>query len=189
MLPPFLRRSPKKISNPLRHAKDFCMTYSQWYQEHALKHAKIVEKLAHLSDDEVIAYFDYENMKSTHPDFCPLYGMNQKCHDIDKLNCYLCGCPYFRYDDNGVQKVHGKTVYSYCSINAKERGVFESGDSIHCNCSECTLPHRAGMIKKCFSRKWEQIICSCGDQDGVFPASINSSTTIKTEETKAKSPA
>jgi len=71
------------------------MTYSEWTQEHAKKHEKILEKLKNKSDDEVIRYFEYENMQKNEVDFCLLYKDNKKCHDVENLNCYLCACPHF----------------------------------------------------------------------------------------------
>ncbi len=41
-------------------------------------------------------------------DFCLLYKDNKKCHDYEDLNCYLCACPYFRFDDEGISKKRGK---------------------------------------------------------------------------------
>ena len=47
------------------------MSYGSWFQEHGEKHKKIIEKLAHLSDDELIEYFRFDNMVKKEPDFCP----------------------------------------------------------------------------------------------------------------------
>jgi len=49
------------------------MTYEQWINEHKEKHKRIMERLTHLSDSEVIEYFDFENMRKVEPDFCILY--------------------------------------------------------------------------------------------------------------------
>jgi len=38
------------------------MSYQKWFEAHGRKHAAVMAKLTHLSDDEVIAYFRYENM-------------------------------------------------------------------------------------------------------------------------------
>ena len=81
------------------------MSYKSWFETHAKKHKKIVDKLAHLSDDEVIAYFDFDNMVKNEPDFCPLYKDNKKCHDTKELNCYLCACPNFRFDDESIKEI------------------------------------------------------------------------------------
>ncbi|HIP51520.1 MAG TPA: hypothetical protein EYG94_05450, partial [Campylobacterales bacterium] len=63
------------------------MSYIKWYTEHGEKHKVIMDKLTHLSDDEVIAYFRFDNMVKNEPDFCPLYKDNKKCHDLKELNC------------------------------------------------------------------------------------------------------
>jgi hypothetical protein len=135
------------------------MTYGEWVTEHAKKHKKILEKLKNKSDDEVIEYFLYENMKKNEKDFCLLYKDNKKCHDIEKLNCYLCACPHFRFkDDIGFEKRDDKTVYSFCSINSKKGKLFESKDAIHQDCSLCVIPHKKSYILKVFSRDWSAIM-------------------------------
>jgi len=70
-----------------------------------------MQKLTKLSDNEVIAYFRFENMVQKEPDFCPLYKETKKCHDMEVLNCYLCACPNFRFDDEGISKKEARTIY------------------------------------------------------------------------------
>jgi hypothetical protein len=134
------------------------MTYTEWFETHAQKHADIMKTLIHLSDDEVIGYFVYENMKEKHPDFCPLYAQNKKCHKMEELNCYFCGCMYFRFSDEGLKKEEGRTCYSLCSIEAKKGKRFESDEAIHQDCSECCIPHKRSVIKKHFSRDWREVM-------------------------------
>lgn len=130
------------------------MSYRQWFEAHAAKHRQIVQKLSHLSDQEVIAYFRFENMAVNEPDFCPLYAENRKCHDTPDLNCYLCACPHFRFNDEGFASEEGKTLYSTCSIDspAGERYIAET--AIHQNCAGCLIPHRESTIKSLFDRDW-----------------------------------
>ena len=134
------------------------MTYLEWFESHADKHEKIMKTLIHLSDDEVINYFMYENMQKKHPDFCPLYAENTKCHEMEELNCYFCACNHFRFSDGGLKKEGAKTVYSNCIIEAKEGKRFESGNAIHQDCSDCLIPHKRSVIKKYFSRDWRNIM-------------------------------
>lgn len=134
------------------------MSYLDWFISHGKKHKKIVEKLANLSDDEIIDYFCFENMVKNEPEFCPLYAKNQKCHDMENLNCYLCACPYFRFDDNGLEIKDRKTIKSICSINAKDSSFIIHENIIHLNCSFCLLPHKKSFIKKYFSRDWFEIM-------------------------------
>ena len=86
------------------------MTYNDWFNEHGQKHKNIMKKLEDISDSDVITYFRFENMVEKEPDFCTLYRDNKKCHEIDILNCYLCACPHFRFDDNGLSKKEEKTL-------------------------------------------------------------------------------
>ncbi|MEA3498478.1 MAG: hypothetical protein U9R16_05395 [Campylobacterota bacterium] len=124
------------------------MSYKTWYEKHSLKHKKIVDKLSHLSDDEIIEYFDFENMKIKEKDFCPLYEKNQKCHDMENLNCYLCACPNFRVGDKK----------SFCSIDSKYGGIIETKDYTHQDCSKCAIPHGVPYINKNFDRSWSIIM-------------------------------
>lgn len=133
-------------------------SYNEWFEKHAKKHQKIMLKLQDLLDDEIIDYFDYENMRVKEVDFCPLYAQNKKCHDMDELNCYLCACPNFRFDDNGIRKQEDKILYSFCSFDSKYGEQFIGKDSIHQNCSNCRIPHRKRYIKKVFSRNWKEIM-------------------------------
>lgn len=124
------------------------MSYRSWYEEHAKKHKELVDKLAHLSDEDIIEYFDYENMKVKEPDFCILYSQNIKCHDMDDLNCYLCACPNFRVDE----------TESFCSIDSKDGAKIESKGYTHQDCSKCLVPHKKGYIKKHFLKNWKSIM-------------------------------
>ena len=137
------------------------MSYKNWFQEHAKKHKEIMSRLDSLSDDEVIKYFRFENMVEKEPHFCPLYIEKKKCHDIELLNCYLCACPNFRFDDDGFEKKEEKTTYSKCNINSKDGDIFETDDAMHQDCSSCHIPHQELYIKKFFSRDWLEIMKEC----------------------------
>ncbi len=134
------------------------MSYQKWFTAHGKKHKVIMQKLTSLSDDEVIRYFRFENMVEKEPDFCPLYKENKKCHDIELLNCYLCACPNFRFDDEGISKKDEKAIYSTCNINSKDGDIFQTEEAIHQDCSACFIPHQETYIKKYFSRDWFEIM-------------------------------
>ena len=139
------------------------MGYASWVQKHAQAHKQIVEKLLHknYTKEQIIDYFDFENMKTVEPDFCPLYKENRKCHDMDSLNCYLCSCPNFRYSDTGIQKIEEKIQYSFCSIDSKDgkQGVY--GEKIHQDCSLCQVPHHRKYVEKNFDLDWAKIMKIC----------------------------
>lgn len=134
------------------------MTYTEWVNDHAIKHQTIMQKLTDLCDDEVIEYFRFENMLIAEPDFCPLYAEGKKCHDIASLNCYLCACPHFVFDDDGLYHDKGHTTYSKCSIDSKKATLFTSDTATHLDCSACILPHNEKYVKKHFSRDWLEAI-------------------------------
>ena len=120
-----------------------------------------MEKLQHLSDEEVIEYFRFENMVKNEPDFCPLYAQNSPCHDMKVLNCYLCACPNFRFDDNALR------IKSHCSIDSKDGKLFEYEGIIHQDCSHCTVPHHEKYIKQHFSRDWKEIMQNVRSEENI----------------------
>ncbi|QFR48298.1 hypothetical protein FJR48_00585 [Sulfurimonas lithotrophica] len=139
------------------------MSYASWFEEHAQKHKKIVDKLLSkgFSKEQIIEYFEFENMVEMEKDFCPLYAENKKCHDIEELNCYLCACPNFRFDDKGIEKIENKTKYSYCSIDSKKGELSTYGDAMHQNCSGCDVPHIKKYIEDKFDVDWKKIMKDC----------------------------
>lgn len=139
------------------------MSYTTWFEEHAAKHKKIVEKLVACGKgkEEIIEYFDFESMVKNEPDFCPLYAEHKKCHDMEHLNCYLCACPNFRFDDKGIKKVEENTQYSFCDIDSKDGNQGTYGDKIHQDCSKCGVPHHRSYVEKNFDLDWEKIMKKC----------------------------
>jgi hypothetical protein len=95
------------------------MSYIKWFDAHAKKHKVIVDKLVNLdyTKEQIIDYFDFDNMVKEEPNFCPLYKDNKKCHDMDKLNCYMCACPNFRFNDNGLGTYNEFKILSDGDIN------------------------------------------------------------------------
>ena len=139
------------------------MSYTSWFLEHGSKHQKIVAKLKDkgLSKSDIIKYFEFDNMVEKEPSFCYLYAENKKCHDVDYLNCYLCACPLFRFDSNGIKKVGDKTLYSYCEVNSKHGVHGEFGEAIHLDCTNCSVPHGKKYIEKNYNEDWLQVMNSC----------------------------
>lgn len=139
------------------------MSYTSWFNQHADKHKKIVDKLVAkgYSQEQIIDYFDFDNMVKEENDFCPLYKEPKKCHDMKRLNCYLCACPHFRFDDEGIKKVKQNTQYSFCSIDSKdgEQGVY--GNEIHQDCSKCGAPHHRAYVEKNFDLDWRKAMKNC----------------------------
>ncbi|NOQ30789.1 MAG: hypothetical protein GQ570_06670 [Helicobacteraceae bacterium] len=135
------------------------MSYLSWFREHSLKHLEIVKKLEHLNfnDKEIIEYFNYENISKKELDFCPLFLGNKKCHDLENLNCYLCACPNFRFNDNV------KNLKSHCSINSKDGNKVSYKNIVHQDCSKCVIPHKVDYIEKYYSREWSYIMRECNE--------------------------
>jgi Zn-finger protein len=120
------------------------MTYTEWAEAHKRKRINLQRKLEGwgLTREQVVDYFDYDNMVRNQPDFCPLYATKTKCHNTDNLNCYLCGCPYFKCSDEPLEIEHnGNRIYSVCTIDSRFKRTFTYDGNIHCDCSHCTIPH------------------------------------------------
>ena len=139
------------------------MGYNEWFEAHAQKHEKIVQKLLNqgYTKEEIVNYFKYENMLKNEYEFCPLYKEGKKCHTMEDLNCYLCACPNFRFDDAGIDMVDGKKRYSLCSINSKDGAAGVYGEKIHQNCSNCTIPHTKEYVMQHFHLQWKEIMKRC----------------------------
>ena len=123
----------------------------------------MVDKLLtqNFTQEQIIAYFDFDNMVKKENDFCLLYQTNTKCHAIEKLNCYLCACPHFRFHDDGIEKIEEKTKYSFCAIDAKNGSEATYGVAIHHDCSQCEIPHSASYIRKNFNLDWKSSMSEC----------------------------
>lgn len=136
------------------------MTYQEWYDNFADRHKAIVDKLLArgMKKAEIIEYFDFENMLKNEPNFCLLYKEKKKCHDIERLNCYLCACPHFRFNDEGFEVIDGNAKKSYCSIEAKDGKLGVFGNTIHQDCSGCTIPHHHHFVEKNFKFDWKEIM-------------------------------
>ncbi|RLA82361.1 MAG: hypothetical protein DRG78_07385 [Epsilonproteobacteria bacterium] len=137
------------------------MSYIEWFNAHASKHKKIVDKLVEsgYSKEQIVEYFDFDNMVEYETDFCPLYKENKKCHDMDELNCYLCACPNFRFNDEGLGSYNGFKILSRCDINNGEK--FVGKGVIHHDCSSCQVPHYKSYALKNFSADWREIMKNC----------------------------
>ena len=139
------------------------MSYIKWFEKHSLKHKNIVAKLLKqdFSKEQIINYFEYENMLKNEVDFCPLYAKGKKCHDMDELNCYLCACPNFRFSDAGIKHIDEKVQYSFCNIDSQDGKQSIYGDKIHQNCSQCKVPHHKQYIDEHFKYAWKDIMKEC----------------------------
>jgi len=142
------------------------MSYKSWFIEHSKKHKEIVRRLKTngFSDEMIVDYFEYENMRENEADFCPLYGENKKCHDIKYLNCYLCACPNFRFSDDGLKISDGANIYSECAILSKDGVQRNYNGQIHQDCSDCAVPHEKEYISKNFDSDWLRIMNRCEKQ-------------------------
>lgn len=126
------------------------MSYSKWFVENKQKHNAVIEKLKQkgFSKEQIIDYFVFENMVDNESDFCFLYSKNQKCHCVNYLNCFFCGCPHFRFNDEGIEVKDDVVVKSQCSIDSKKALKFVYEGVEHLDCSACALPHTKSFVKK-----------------------------------------
>ena len=77
---------------------------------------------------------------------------------MENLNCYLCGCPNFRFNDDGFREINGKKLFSYCAINSKDGKRLETKNGYHQDCSNCQIPHQENFIKNSFDKDWSKIM-------------------------------
>jgi hypothetical protein len=141
------------------------MGYSEWFKQHGGMHKAIIDKCIEkgMSQEEIVDYFDFDNMVENENDFCPLYKENKKCHDLESLNCFLCACPYFRFKDAGFEKREDKTLFSYCSIDSKKGRTGEYGDALHQDCSNCVVPHKRKFVSKNYDEDWFVPMKNCNE--------------------------
>ena len=135
------------------------MVYNDWFEAHAKKHAAIVQKLQAQGLDEfdIVQYFIFENMVENEPDFCELYATKTKCHEMYELNCYMCGCPHFRFYQSPPTQ-EDLAVHSTCSISSKRgKRAIKEGE-IHQDCSGCTIPHAEDYIFRKFDADWRKMM-------------------------------
>ena len=120
------------MSNPLK----------DWFDNFVAKRKAIVKLRGLRTPEEIADYFTYENMRKNHPDFCPLYKTNRKCHDLSdkELVCYFCACPYYDYEYYDEEKKE----YGRCKINSKYGKRNKYG---YWDCSDCLLPHRKKFVE------------------------------------------
>jgi len=139
------------------------MSYEDWYIKHGKKHRAIVDRLIGqgYTKDRIIEYFDFDDMVVNEPDFCVLYTQPKKCHAVEKLNCFLCACPLFRFDDSGVEVRDGHQVRSYCEVNSKHGTQKLFGDVIHQDCKNCAVPHSQKYVQKNFDIDWFNVMRNC----------------------------
>ena len=137
------------------------MSYESWFNDFAKKHKAIVDKLLvqGLGKEEIIDYFDFDNMVKEEDDFCPLYKDNKKCHEMDSLNCYLCACPNFRFNDECIKVYNDKKILSECDINNGE--TFTGDGVVHQDCSSCSVPHHRSYVSKNFDLDWKKVMHNC----------------------------
>ena len=141
------------------------MKYREWFLQHGEKHREIIRRLAAdgLDETAMIAYFDFEHMRLREPGFCPLYAENRKCHPMEKLNCFFCACPHFRFSDAGLEGKGASALYSRCAVGSRGGSLLKTEKGIHQDCSGCFLPHRTGFIRKHFAADWFAAMAGCDE--------------------------
>lgn len=133
------------------------MTYSEWFDAHAKKHAAIMKKLEGLDEYDKVQYFIFENMVENEPDFCELYATKTKCHEMYELNCYMCGCPHFRIHQSPL-KHDDVEIHSSCSISSKRGKRSYRGNEVHQDCTGCSIPHGEDYILSNFDIDWLEMM-------------------------------
>jgi len=105
-----------------------------------LKMHKIANEIINERISEVVDNYDFEKQIEINPNGCPLYQQNQKCHNIEDLNCFFCYCPKY---DRTVKE--GK-----CKIDSPKGKYIEGIDGKIFDCSDCDYPHKKENAIKLF---------------------------------------
>lgn len=140
------------------------MAYENWFESHAKKHQALLLQLQHagMMGEELVGYFVYENMARKERAFCPLYASGKKCHAKEYLNCYLCACPHFRFNDKGLHvKENGVVVKSVCAVNSRFAKQFVHEGTEHLDCSDCSLPHTKAFVRTFAGKPWKEAMGAC----------------------------
>lgn len=138
------------------------MSYLEWVEAHAKKHAALMQKLKArgLSKEQIIDYFDFDNMRKKEEEFCELYAAGRKCHSMKKLNCFLCACPCFRFYNTPLTK-ESVTIVSECSIASKNGKALMVKNERHQDCSGCIVPHSRKYVETSYNVSWHEIMAHC----------------------------
>lgn len=131
------------------------MTYSSWAKDHIQKRSALLLSLVEkgFSNDVIVKHFSWANMVRTHPDYCGLFAENKKCHQLNELNCLYCACPYFIFNDEGIETIEENTIYSKCTIDSRFGTEYEYNNCIHQDCSLCLIPHTKQFSIKYFENE------------------------------------
>ena len=134
------------------------MSYEDWFLAHAAKHEKIIAKLLLKGYDktQIIEYFVYENLSVQEPHFCPLFKDNKRCHHTKELNCFFCGCPYFRFFTQPQDN-----IYSFCNIKSKYGVLKCYNNEYHQDCSNCKIPHLNDYVLRNYTLNWVDKMKMC----------------------------
>jgi Zn-finger protein len=82
----------------------------------------------------ILEEWDFEKRKKTNLDECICYQQDKKCHNLEKLNCYFCYCPYYG---------------EKCAIDSPDvKYVTSMSGKKILDCSDCNFPHLEENIKK-----------------------------------------
>ena len=80
---------------------------------------------------------------------------------MEELNCYLCACPNFRFDEEGLGEYNGSKILSECEIDNGKK--FAGKGVIHQDCSSCCVPHHKSYVEKNFDLDWKKIMSKCSE--------------------------
>jgi Zn-finger protein len=91
--------------------------------------------------DSIIESHRFEIRSRADPSVCPCYIMQEQCHIMENLNCFLCYCPW--YDTS--------TPIGGCQRNSPDGKWFEHErlpQKKIWDCSDCTYPHTEDVVKE-----------------------------------------
>lgn len=117
---------------------------------------KILLTLISLPINNIVEYFNYNEMKEKHSEYCPLYLKNQICHEVNLkyLNCFGCMCPYYKLEisidpETELYKLGQCLIKSnfgfYKQTTTKDNN---KAPYLILNCLNCSIPHQHTFVRK-----------------------------------------
>jgi len=121
------------------------MNYLEKWEEYHFK--KILKELKQTNISftlenilEIINQTSFLIRSEKYPNECPYYPERKPCHNVLKLNCFLCACPEYKKEKNeggcGLDSKLGKWHYH---PNLPAGKIWD--------CSDCPTPHYPEYIK------------------------------------------
>ncbi|MDD5192421.1 MAG: cysteine-rich small domain-containing protein [Candidatus Nanoarchaeia archaeon] len=98
----------------------------------------------------IIRKTDFKIRSKEHPEKCKCYQTQIPCHDLENLNCFLCGCPeYLSESPTGGCNLNSN-LGEYIPYDKSPEGKLWA-------CDGCTYPHHPENVEKYLKANMKQL--------------------------------